>query len=225
MNSKINNYLVLAGIAGGILILWFLLGFVLPVVMFEEGYKDGGTFGDSFGSVNALFTGLGFVGISYTIYLQIENSREQKHQDEFMLYIKLFDDLREDLNNIQFQDSNYPTNNLSGVNAINRLMQLIQHGYFIGTSVKYKPHFIYLTNINIQLIVLTDLIHNNKLITQDKQDILTAKIAQTYLGYLVEFYNLVPDLNSEEPFFKEFKHTVKELAERMEDYLSAGLKQ
>ncbi len=64
-----------------------LFGFVLGVWLLSwywlESRPDRGTFGDMFGSVNALFSGLAFAALIYTIFLQ---RRELKlHQHELQL--------------------------------------------------------------------------------------------------------------------------------------------
>lgn len=41
-----------------------------------------GQFGDTFGTVNALFTGLALVGVAYTVRLQIEQNRAQRDELE-----------------------------------------------------------------------------------------------------------------------------------------------
>ncbi len=41
---------------------------------------DRGAFGDMFGGVNALFSGLAFTGLIYTIYLQMTELREQREE-------------------------------------------------------------------------------------------------------------------------------------------------
>jgi hypothetical protein len=69
------------------LFLLVLVGFVLTVWglswYFLEGDTDRGTFGDMFGSVNALFSGLAFAALIFTIYLQ---RRELKlHEQELTL--------------------------------------------------------------------------------------------------------------------------------------------
>jgi hypothetical protein len=69
------------------LFLTLLVGFVLTVWglswYFLEGDTDRGTFGDMFGSVNALFSGLAFAALIFTIYLQ---RRELKlHEQELAL--------------------------------------------------------------------------------------------------------------------------------------------
>jgi hypothetical protein len=56
--------------------LWFLGAVFLIVGLWFgnlyllQGCKDRGTFGDMFGSVNALFSGLALAGIIFTILLQ-----------------------------------------------------------------------------------------------------------------------------------------------------------
>jgi len=45
-----------------------LFGFILSILISEPG--DRGTFGDMFGAINTLFSGLAFAGIIYTIYQQ-----------------------------------------------------------------------------------------------------------------------------------------------------------
>lgn len=52
---------------GGVIIL-FLLNF--SMIFFVSGENTRGTFGDQFGAVNALFSGLAFTGLIYTIILQ-----------------------------------------------------------------------------------------------------------------------------------------------------------
>lgn len=52
---------------GGVILL-FLLNF--SMVFFVSDKDTRGTFGDQFGAVNALFSGLAFAGLIYTIILQ-----------------------------------------------------------------------------------------------------------------------------------------------------------
>lgn len=61
-----------------------LFGFVIAVWLltwyFLEGDRDRGTFGDMFGSVNALFSGLAFAALIYTIFLQRRELKLQHHE-------------------------------------------------------------------------------------------------------------------------------------------------
>ena len=61
---------------GGVVIL-FLLNF--SMVFFVDDKDLRGTFGDQFGAVNALFSGLAFTGLIYTIILQRRDLELQRH--------------------------------------------------------------------------------------------------------------------------------------------------
>ena len=61
---------------GGVIIL-FLLNF--SMIFFVHGENTRGTFGDQFGAVNALFSGLAFTGLIYTIILQRSDLEIQRH--------------------------------------------------------------------------------------------------------------------------------------------------
>ena len=52
---------------GGVILL-FLLNFSMVFFISDKDIR--GTFGDQFGAVNALFSGLAFTGLIYTIILQ-----------------------------------------------------------------------------------------------------------------------------------------------------------
>ena len=60
---------------GGVVLL-FLLN--LSMVFFVEDCNVRGTFGDQFGAVNALFSGLAFTGLIYTIILQRRDLKLQR---------------------------------------------------------------------------------------------------------------------------------------------------
>lgn len=61
---------------GGVIIL-FLLNF--SMIFFVSDKNTRGTFGDQFGAVNALFSGLAFTGLLYTIILQRRDLEMQRH--------------------------------------------------------------------------------------------------------------------------------------------------
>lgn len=68
-------------------------------VMRELAVEQRGQFGDSFGALNALFTGLAFVGVALTFYLQVVDRREreaQRTEEDFEArFFRLNDSLRE----------------------------------------------------------------------------------------------------------------------------------
>lgn len=67
-------------------LIWVMLGGVaclfllnLSMVFFVPNENTRGTFGDQFGAVNALFSGLAFTGLIYTIILQRRDLEIQRH--------------------------------------------------------------------------------------------------------------------------------------------------
>lgn len=67
-------------------LIWVMLGGVaclfllnLSMVFFVPNENTRGTFGDQFGAVNALFSGLAFAGLIYTIVLQRRDLELQRH--------------------------------------------------------------------------------------------------------------------------------------------------
>jgi len=65
-------------IAIGVVLLWFLSGIV--IYFMADNWSDRGTIGDMFGVVNALFSGLAFVGLLYAIYLQREDLKLNREE-------------------------------------------------------------------------------------------------------------------------------------------------
>ena len=116
--EEMKHIFTLATIAVIILLLWFVLGFIVPVYIFKD-INDGGVFGDGFGSVNALFTGLGFLGVSYTIVLQIEIIQRQKQQEKFELYLRLIEKVSHDIDSFEVDGQ-------KGLNAIHLLIGLFK---------------------------------------------------------------------------------------------------
>jgi len=88
--SKIKEYLVIISIFIGIPIFWLLAaGLIyssLTYFIVFDADKDiwavRGTFGDSFGAVNGLFTGLAFAGTLYAIWLQRKDLAAQQEANE-----------------------------------------------------------------------------------------------------------------------------------------------
>jgi len=66
-----------------VVILWALSWYLIVSNNSLKGWDQRGTFGDMFGAVNALFSGLAFVGIIITIYLQSKELTLQRRELEF----------------------------------------------------------------------------------------------------------------------------------------------
>lgn len=92
MNKK--GYLFIIGILLFMLIIWIFYPFILNI--FFESNNDRGVFGDSFGALNALISGLAFGGIIYTILLQQGQLNMQK--EELILQRKELELTRQELN-------------------------------------------------------------------------------------------------------------------------------
>ena len=71
------NSRVFLGLMLGAVLAW--AASALAIIFWLDDWESRGTFGDLFGSVNALFSGLAFAGLLYTIVLQrkeIEHNRD-----------------------------------------------------------------------------------------------------------------------------------------------------
>jgi hypothetical protein len=101
-----------------ILASWVLTPALIKYFLNEYSIGNAGTFGDQFGAINALFTGLGFAGLVYTIYLQqkqfefqqkeIDKQNEQFNIQNFeTTFFKLIDYFKDIKNSIQIFESSF----------------------------------------------------------------------------------------------------------------------
>lgn len=75
------SFWVLVWIALGVIALWAGTGFLLYDATLETPiWGERGTFGDMFGSINALFSGLAFAGLFFTVLLQRQELQLQRHE-------------------------------------------------------------------------------------------------------------------------------------------------
>ena len=77
MKYIFNSFTVLVGLTFAV---WFFSG--LAIIYFIDYWGDRGTFGDLFGAVNALFSGLAFAGLLYSLF---ENKKQIMAQQEELL--------------------------------------------------------------------------------------------------------------------------------------------
>lgn len=77
MKYIFNSFTVLVGLT---IAVWFFSG--LAIIYFIDDWGDRGTFGDLFGAVNALFSGLAFAGLLYSLF---ENKKQIMAQQEELL--------------------------------------------------------------------------------------------------------------------------------------------
>lgn len=76
MKSNNNLNRSLFGISIIIMLLWILNAVIIYFI--GETWQERGTMGDMFGASNALFSGLAFAGLLYTIFLQREDIKNQR---------------------------------------------------------------------------------------------------------------------------------------------------
>ena len=72
INSGITNWKLYLG-SLVVLLLWLVSYPIIKYYLSPNDISEIGVFGDSFGAINALFSGLAFVGLIFTIYHKIMN--------------------------------------------------------------------------------------------------------------------------------------------------------
>jgi hypothetical protein len=77
-DTPLDDRRLLRNAALAILALWLILG--LGPIILVGGLSKSGTFGDTFGAVNALFSGLALAGVAYAVYLQRRELRAAEDQ-------------------------------------------------------------------------------------------------------------------------------------------------
>jgi len=63
-----------------VIVIWILSGLFIVSTSKLSGWTERGTFGDMFGAINALFSGLAFAGVIYAIYLQTKELSLQREE-------------------------------------------------------------------------------------------------------------------------------------------------
>lgn len=151
----------------GAFLLWLASYFVIRFIFkLEKG--DAGTFGDQFGAINALFTGLSFAGIIITLRLQQEELSAQRR--EFMTsramtivykQIELVTTVISTasytvLNLNRWVNQNEPNEEFKGMDAILKSRRMINQDNFESELTKYieimKPILLSVSNSTSLLI-------------------------------------------------------------------------
>ncbi|MFC7772311.1 hypothetical protein [Flavobacterium sp. GCM10027622] len=76
---KKQNYLIYGSIL--VVALWIISCIIIKIVI--PNPTEQGQFGDMFGAVNSLFSGLALCGVAYTVYLQYESNKQSQQQFKF----------------------------------------------------------------------------------------------------------------------------------------------
>jgi len=77
-NNSGNQFLVLIKMSVFVIIIWLLSALIIN--SFTSNWSDRGTIGDMFGAVNALFSGLAFAALIYTIILQHQEIKVNREE-------------------------------------------------------------------------------------------------------------------------------------------------
>lgn len=145
---KVNQFLLRATVFVCFIFLAYAILIICLVWPISEfSIAKAGTFGDSFGALTSLFTGLAFVGLISTIFLQREdirlNRRElietrkeiqlqnqtfhrQRFEDAFYQMLALY---KENLRELSIRPHDGDTHRISGIEAIQFLIQKGQHRF------------------------------------------------------------------------------------------------
>jgi purine-cytosine permease-like protein len=182
-----------------IILLWFSMGFLFPLLF--EDLSQSGNFGDGFGAINALFSGIGTWAIAYTIYIQIQGRKKEKKNRQFELHLKLVDDIKEDLDRVDIVGSR-------GINGMNELKKFVKGYWQRIESGEFNHSFNYLLSILAQFEYLLEQIKKYK-DTSKRKEFLMHKVSAVYLAYFmgllgaVETYARANDNNN--PFQRLYK--------------------
>lgn len=180
---NIKGTLVICSVLMVIIVLWYLVGALMPLYL--NSLEHSALFGDSFGSVNSLFSGIGIVGITYTLYLQVQAGIEQKRKDEFQLYLKLIDDIRNDLNSLRY-------NTLEGINVIKFITDDLHLRNGLRLKENNANHILnFIANVVIQFEFMVKYVNSFRGDNFNQRELLIAKTANVYFSYLMEFVMVV----------------------------------
>lgn len=211
-DSTPQTYWILMWVTIGVLALWFGMGFLVPYFIFPK-WEYSGQFGDGFGSVSSLFSGIGFIAVAYTVLLQVQANRAQKNQDKFEINIKLIDDLKFDLENVQH-------NGVRGATCITLLNGMIQQNNpnIINTNGVFR----YLFVVTTYFIALADEFFNKKHEDSRKYEILRQKLIVLYFLYLNAIHTTMqehPQLPLRDvPVLEGFRANCETLDRKIDDF-------
>jgi hypothetical protein len=200
LKIKINITLALCSI----LVIWFLFGLV--PALWDSGSFDSGKLGDSFGGVNALFAGLGFVGLIYTLLLQIENSEKDNNLRKFEFLYNLINEIKSDYENLQL-------GNLSGPTATHTMKRNVEADK--RYAEQYHIQFKYLITCSVlfyDLLFLLKKYESN--IESDELNVLKMKVLLVSFNYTQVFEDLpnASPENENSNIFNDHQELVRKIA-------------
>ncbi len=108
-----------------VLVLWLFVGLLLPGIM--SGSNEPGVFGDQFGAVNALFSGLAFAGVIYAVILQSKELQLQRDELEQTREVLIDQKRQLEEQNITMQQQRFETTFFQMLSLHNEIVESLEH--------------------------------------------------------------------------------------------------
>lgn len=130
MNKSKKKHKILIGLSLMIIGLWVLSWILITYNVAE--WSNRGTFGDMFGAVNSLFSGLALIGITYSIYLQIEATQkdhDRRKKQSTIEYLNSISPIYRDLKNAilkEFGDEYITKDNIEKIMVDKEKRQMVR---------------------------------------------------------------------------------------------------
>lgn len=215
MNKR--KFLVIGGLT--ILLLW-LLSWVLIVILIPK-QDTRGQFGDMFGAVNSLFSGLALCGVVYSILLQTESNRSSEYQFKFNHLLDIVNKQTDIFNlrvmEFSFLDSNYnPLDFSSGIKYFKEISKdASKTEAFIDQNkdaIDSLLPFIYHSNKFTH-----DLIDKENILDPDKQK-LKKLYSRNQNRFIIDYYSLnIEILRVERNKFESLTDDLRDISKSIYD--------
>jgi hypothetical protein len=172
----------------GIIILWSLCWLAVSNSPSLNGWSERGQFGDMFGAVNALFSGLAFAGIIITILLQREELSLQR--SELQLTRSEFSQQNETLRSQRFENTFF---NLlqSHINLLDNLsITDSENDRALGSDYKatvYRGRDVFQKFVRRLEFFLGEIKFEGETITNEETD----KVEETFHNYANQYHNTI----------------------------------
>lgn len=139
------NILIICGVA----VLFWLVGFLIPTLFCS--LEKSGQFGDTFGTVTSLFSGLGFAALIFIMRLQQQAHRNARNEDDIKF-------LYENISNIISHFNEYEFRDAVGTKALDEFAKYLQIEPADNTQIRATTE---LLRIIIMTESLEQTLHNN----------------------------------------------------------------
>ncbi len=185
--KKSKNIILVILIFVSVIILWSATWYVSTISI--EKWQDRGTFGDMFGSINALFSGLAFAGVIIALYMQKKELSLQRTELE-----QTRGELKGQKEQLELQNQNLTKQNFENTyfHLINLHHEYISKVYVPGFGVNNQGRNSFVQFINKYREILTSNVNINRLENEiDKIKAANIQFKKDFPGYLeIYFQNI-----------------------------------